>query len=63
MGITSIPSSLTNKHEFGTVFFVDSKVYHFVERLCILRVKGQFLNYYLINIHAPTNDSEEEVKD
>jgi hypothetical protein len=44
-------SSLTNKYEFGTVFFVDSKVNHLVtnfttinDRLCILRIKGRFFN-------------------
>ena len=63
-------SSQTNKHEFGTAFFVDSNFNHLVknftpinERLCILRIKGRFFNYSLINIHAPTNDSEEEAKD
>jgi hypothetical protein len=30
------------------------------ERLCVIRIKGRFFNYSLINIHAPTNDSEEE---
>jgi hypothetical protein len=33
------------------------------ERLCIIRIKGRFFNYSLINIHAPTNDSEEEAND
>jgi hypothetical protein len=33
------------------------------ERLCVIRIKGTFFNYSLINIHAPTNDSEEEAKD
>jgi hypothetical protein len=33
------------------------------ERLCAFRIKGRFFNYSLINIHAPTNDSEEEAKD
>jgi hypothetical protein len=27
-----------------------------------MRIKGRFFNYSLINIHAPTNDSEEEAK-
>jgi hypothetical protein len=33
------------------------------ERLCVIRIRGRFINYSLINIHAPTNDSEEEAKD
>jgi hypothetical protein len=33
------------------------------ERLCVIIIKGRFFNYSLINIHAPTNDSEEEAKD
>jgi hypothetical protein len=55
-------SSLSNNHEFGTAFLVDSKFNHMVinftpinERLCIIRIKGTFFNYSLINIHAPTN--------
>jgi hypothetical protein len=32
------------------------------ERLCILRVKGRFFNYSLINIYARTNDSDDELK-
>jgi hypothetical protein len=63
-------SSLANNHEFGTAFLVDSKYNHMViiftpinERLCVIRIKGRFFNYSLINIHAPTNDSEEEAKD
>jgi hypothetical protein len=62
-------SSLANNHGFGTVFLVDSKFNHLVinftpinERLCLIRIKGRFFNYSLINIPAPTNDSEEEVK-
>jgi hypothetical protein len=33
------------------------------ERLCVIRIKDRFFNYSLINIHVPTNDSEEEAKD
>jgi hypothetical protein len=33
------------------------------ERLCVIRIKGRFFNYSLINIHATTNDSEVEAKD
>jgi hypothetical protein len=63
-------SSLANNHAFGTAFLVDSKFNYMVikftpinERLCVIRIKGRFFNYSLINIHAPTNDSEEEAKD
>jgi hypothetical protein len=33
------------------------------ERICVIGIKDRFFNYSLINIHAPTNDSEEEAKD
>jgi hypothetical protein len=49
---------------------VDLKFNHMVinctpinERLCVIRIKGRFFNYSLINIPVPTNDSEEEAKD
>jgi hypothetical protein len=70
MVITSIPAALPIINGFGTAFLVDSKFNHMVinftpinERLCVIRIKGSFFNYSLINIHAPTNDSEEEAKD
>jgi hypothetical protein len=63
-------SSLADNQEFETAFLVDSKSNHMVkdftpinERLYVIRIKGRFFNYSLINIHAPTNDSEEEAKD
>jgi hypothetical protein len=69
-GYNIYTSSLGNNHEFRTAFLVDSKFNHMVinftpinERLCVIRIKGRFFNYSLINIHAPTNDSEEEAKD
>jgi exonuclease III len=69
-GYNIYTSSLANNHGFGTAFLVDSKFNHLVinftpinERLCVIRIKGRFFNYSLINIHAPTNDSEEEAKD
>jgi hypothetical protein len=69
-GYNIYTSSLANNPEFGTAFLVDSKFNHIVkkftifnERLCVIRIKGRFSNYSLINIHAPTNDSEEEAKD
>jgi hypothetical protein len=33
------------------------------ERLCLLRLKGRFFKYSVINIHAPTNDSDDEAKE
>jgi hypothetical protein len=35
----------------------------FNERLYVFRIKSRCFNYSLINIHAQTNDSEEEAKD
>jgi hypothetical protein len=70
MVITSIPAALPIIMEFGRAFLVESKFNHMVknfkpinERLCVIRIKGILFNYSLINIHAPTNDSEVEVKD
>jgi hypothetical protein len=65
-GSNIFTSSIANNHEFGTAFLVDSKFNHMVinftpinEHLCVIRLKGRFFNYSLIDIHAPTNDSEE----
>ena len=33
------------------------------DRICVLRIKGKFFNYSLINTYAPTNDKSDEVKD
>jgi hypothetical protein len=67
-GYNIYTSSLANNHEFGTAFLVDSKFNHLVinftpinERLCVIRIKGRFFNYSLINIHAPTNDSQDRM--
>jgi hypothetical protein len=69
-GYNIYTSSLANNHGFVTAFLVDSKFNHMVisftpinELICAYRIKGRFFNYSLINIHAPTNDSEEEAKD
>jgi hypothetical protein len=69
MVITSIPAALPIIRT-ETAFLVDLKFNHMViiftpinERLYVIRIKGRFFNYSLINIHAPKNDSEEEAKD
>ena len=58
------------KEELGTAFVVDGKHNHLVMdfkpisgRMCILRIKGKFFNYSLINVHAPTNVAEDNVKE
>jgi hypothetical protein len=68
-GYNIYTSSLANNHGFGAAFLVDSKFNHMVinftpinERLCVIRIKGKIFNYSHSNIHAPTNDSEEEAK-
>jgi exonuclease III len=60
-GYNIYTSSLANNHGFGTAFLVNLKFNHMVinftpinERLCVIRIKGRFFNYSLINIHAPT---------
>jgi exonuclease III len=62
--------SFANNHESDTTFLANSKFIHMVinftpinERICVIRINGRFSNYSLINIHAPTNYSEEEAKD
>jgi hypothetical protein len=69
-GYNIYTSNLANNHGFETAFLVDSKFNHMVknftpinERVCVIRIKGRFFNYSLIDIHAPTNDSEEEAND
>ena len=33
------------------------------DHICKLRVKGKFYNMTLINVYAPTEDKEEEIKE
>jgi len=63
-------SSNRNEHVFGTAFLVAQRWNHLVlnflpidERLCVIRIKGRFKNYSLINAHALTNDALDEEKD
>jgi exonuclease III len=58
-----------NKTVNGTGFLVHKDVLPSVmgfepisNRLCKLRIKGKFNNITLINVYAPTEDSEEEIE-
>ena len=66
----TIFSSGGEKGSFGTGFIVDKKwAVHVIdwrpvnEKLCVLRVKGKFFNYSIINVHAPHNERPDEEKD
>ena len=63
-------SSNSTAHVLGTAFLVaqvwNKMVLNFIpidERLCVLRIKGRFKNYSLINAHAPTNESSDDAKE
>ena len=63
-------SSRRDNHELGTAFLVAQRWNHLTlnfipidERLCVLRLKGRFKNYSLINAHAPTNESSDDDKE
>ena len=69
-GYTTFHSSNSRDHVLGTAFLVARKYEHLVldfrkvnERLCVLRIKGRFKNYSLVNVHAPHNESSETDKD
>ncbi|XP_037028700.1 uncharacterized protein LOC119068940 [Bradysia coprophila] len=69
-GYTTFHSSNSRDHVLGTAFMVATKKEHLVldfrkvnERLCVLRLKGRFKNYSVINVHAPHNESVEGDKD
>ncbi|XP_013175481.1 PREDICTED: uncharacterized protein LOC106123612 [Papilio xuthus] len=57
-------------HIFGTGFIVDRKMKPLVidfkpvnERLCTIRIKGKFHNYTIVNVHAPTEETDDEQKE
>ena len=59
-----------NTHELGTAFIVMGKMQQRVigwwpisPRMCRLRIKGQFFNISIINVHSPTLESTEDDKD
>ena len=56
--------------QFGTAFIVDARWgKHIIdwkpinERICILRLRGRFFNYSIINVHAPHSGRPEEEKE
>lgn len=60
----------TNKHELGTAFLVKNRHVNSVknikfvnERISYIQMKGKFCDQFYINVHAPTNVSEDETKD
>jgi len=62
--------SESKKHEFGCRFYVGGEFLKYVkdfkitnERICYLRLKAKWFFCTLINVHAPTNEKTEEVKE
>lgn len=63
-------SGLTDRHHFGSGFTVHEKLEKYVkefipvsERMACLNLKTTPLNTTLVCVHAPTETSEDEVKD
>jgi exonuclease III len=62
--------SESKKHEFGCRFYVRGEFYKYVEdfkikneRISCLRLKAKWFSCTLINIHSPTNEKTEEIKE
>jgi len=62
--------SESKKHEFGCSFYVSGEFLKYVkdfkiinERICCLRLKAKWFSCTLINVHAPTNEKTEEIKE
>ena len=58
------------KHELGCGFYVRGEFLKYVkgfkiinERICYLRLKATWFPCRLINLHVPTNEKMEEVKE
>lgn len=69
-GYTIYHSSNRREHVLGTAFLVANRLQHLVlnflpvdERMCVLRLKGRFKNYSIINVHAPHNEADDADKD
>jgi len=59
-----------NKRQYGVGFLVEQNMKERVrkfearsDRLCSIRIRGETANFTIINIHAPTEEKEEDVKD
>ena len=59
-----------NRHELESCFTVGSRLRELIigwnpasERLCYIRIRGKIYNYSLICAHAPTDESDDDVKD
>jgi len=62
--------SESKKHEFGCKFYVRGEFFKYVkdfktinERICYLRLKTKWFSCTLGNVHAPTKEKTEEVKE
>jgi exonuclease III len=58
------------RHVLGVGFYVNTRFLPNIlrfepvsDRLCSIRVCGKFRNYSIINVHAPTEDKDDEEKD
>ena len=58
------------RHELGCGFAVGCRLRELIigwnpasERFCSIRIRGKFYNYSLICAHAPTDESDGDVKD
>ena len=58
------------KHEFGTAFIISKRLNQIVidfrpvnERICAIRLKLKFHNMWIINVHAPTEEKAEDIKE
>ncbi|CAG4965960.1 unnamed protein product [Colias eurytheme] len=67
---TTYYSCHKKNHIFGTGFVVSKRLKHLVidfqpinERVCKIRLRGRFQNYTIINVHAPTEDTDIEDKE
>ncbi|XP_072398042.1 uncharacterized protein [Diabrotica undecimpunctata] len=66
----SFHSCYQTQHIFGVGFVVSKRVNNLIigfdaidHRICVLRIRGTFFNYCLINAHAPTEDKTDTEKE